>query len=68
MELTQNTVQAPYLSKSNTYQLTLKKYIINKFHVIEDVSLEEWIDEFRSKGASNWYTHDNLIIRLFMIQ
>ena len=59
---------ATYLSKSNTYQLTLKKYIINKFHVIEDVSLEEWIDEFRSKGESNWYTHDNLIIRSFMTQ
>lgn len=59
---------ATYLSKSNTYQLTLKKYIINKFHVIEDVSLEEWIDDFRAKGVSNWYTHDNLIIRSFMIQ
>ena len=53
--------EATYLSKSNTYQLTLKKYIINKFHVIEDVSLEEWIDDFRAKGASNWSTHDDPI-------
>lgn len=53
--------EATYLSKSNSYQLTLKKYIINKFHVIEDVSLEEWIDDFRAKGASNWSTHDDPI-------
>ncbi|KJV37902.1 hypothetical protein [Acinetobacter brisouii] len=53
--------EATYLSKSNTYQLTLKKYIINKFYVIEDVSLEEWIDDFRAKGASNWSTHDDPI-------
>lgn len=49
--------EATYLSKSNSYQLTLKKYIINKFHVIEDVSLEAWIDDFRAKGASNWFAH-----------
>lgn len=53
--------EATYLSKSNSYQLTLKKYIINKFHVIEDVSLEEWIDDFRAKGASNWTTYDDPI-------
>ncbi|RSB53665.1 hypothetical protein [Acinetobacter soli] len=53
--------EATYLSKSNTYQLTLKKYIINKFHVIEDVSLEEWIDDFRAKGASSWSKHDDPI-------
>lgn len=53
--------EATYLSKSNSYQLTLKKYIINKFHVIENVSLEEWIDDFRAKGASNWSTHDDPI-------
>ncbi|MDR7015085.1 hypothetical protein [Acinetobacter sp. 3657] len=53
--------EATYLSKSNTYQLTLKKYIINKFHVIEDVSLEAWIDDFRAKGASNWSKYDDPI-------
>lgn len=52
---------ATYLSKSNSYQLSLKKYIINKFHVIEEVSLEEWIDDFRAKGASNWSKHDDPI-------
>jgi len=53
--------EATYLSKSHSYQLTLKKYIINKFHVIEDVSLDEWIDDFRAKGASNWSTHNDPI-------
>lgn len=53
--------EATYLSKSNSYQLTLKKYIINKFYVIDDVSLEEWIDDFRAKGASNWSRHDDPI-------
>lgn len=53
--------EATYLSKSNTYQLTLKKYIINKFYVIEDVSLETWIDDFRGKGASNWSKRDDPI-------
>lgn len=53
--------EASYLSKSNSYQLTLKKYIINKFHVIEDVSLEEWIDDFRAQGTSNWSAHDDPI-------
>lgn len=53
--------EATYLSKSKSYQLTLKKYIINKFHVIEDISLEEWIDDFRAKGASNWDKHDDPI-------
>lgn len=51
--------EATYLSKSSSYQLTLKKYIINRFHVIEDVSLDEWIDDFRAKGASNWSRHDD---------
>ena len=54
--------EATYLSKSNSYLLTLKKYIINKFHVIEDVNLEEWIDNFRAKGASNWSIHDDPIV------
>lgn len=58
--------EATYLSKSNSYQLTLKKYIINKFHVIEDVSLVEWIDDFRAKGASNWSTHDDPIAEWIM--
>lgn len=53
--------EATYLSKSNNYQLTIKKYIINKFHVIEDISIDEWIDEFRSKGASNWSQTDDPI-------
>jgi len=53
--------EATYLSKSNSYKLTLKKYVINKFQVIEDVSLEEWINDFRSKGASNWSKHDDPI-------
>ncbi len=53
--------EATYSSKSNSYQLTLKKYVINKFHVIEDVSLEEWINDFRSKGASSWSKHDDPI-------
>lgn len=53
--------EATYLSKSNSYQLTLKKYSINKFCVIEDIGLDEWIDSFRSKGASNWSQHDDPI-------
>jgi len=58
--------EATYLSKSNSYQLTLKKYIINKFHVIEDVSLEEWIDDFRAKGVSNWSTYGDPIAEWLM--
>ena len=46
-----------YLSKFNSYQLMFKKYIINRFHVIENVSLEEWIDDFRAKGTLNWSIH-----------
>ena len=32
-----------------------------EIHVIEDVTLDEWIDDFRAKGASNWSTHDDPI-------
>lgn len=53
--------EATYLSKSSTYQLVLKKFIINKFHVIEDQSLEDWVDDFRAKGASNWLNQDDPI-------
>lgn len=53
--------KATYLTKSNSYQLILKKYVIHKFHVIEDMTLDEWIDDFRSKGASNWSKYDDPI-------
>ena len=32
-----------------------------EIHVIEDVTLDEWIDDFRSKGASNWSKYDDPI-------
>lgn len=53
--------QATYISKSNNYELKLRKYTINKFEVIDDVELDDWVDNFRSKGASNWLNYDDPI-------
>jgi len=52
---------ATYLLGANSYQPTLKKYTINKFYIIENVDLDDWIKNFRSKGASNWNKHDDPI-------
>ncbi|MFP5082413.1 hypothetical protein [Acinetobacter pittii] len=52
---------ASYSSKTNTYQLKLKKYSITKFTVIEDIGLDQWIDSFRAQGASNWSKFDDPI-------
>ncbi|MBJ8417524.1 hypothetical protein [Acinetobacter courvalinii] len=52
---------ATYLSTSNSYQLKLKKYSIIKFTVIDDVGIEEWVDNFRAQGTSNWSKFDDPI-------
>lgn len=53
--------KASYLTKSNSYELKLKKYIIISFVEIDKINIDDWIDNFRSKGASNWSKFDDPI-------
>ena len=33
----------------------------DKFEVIDDMELDDWVNNFRSKGASNWLNYDDPI-------
>ncbi len=52
---------ASYLTTSNNYELKLKKYVINSFLEVENIGIDDWIDNFRSKGASGWSKFDDPI-------
>lgn len=50
----QLTGKAEYFHEKGTFELSLIKFEIHHFEELEEVTLEEWIESFRGKGASKW--------------
>lgn len=52
---------ATYTTSSHTYDMKLKNYVLERFNVIEEQSIDEWIEDFRSHGYSNWSSYEDPI-------
>lgn len=46
--------KAEYSHEKGTFELSLIKFEIHHFEELEEVTLEEWIESLKGKGATKW--------------
>lgn len=51
--------QAIYRTSNNSYSISLKSYTVERISPIDDLAFDNWVEDFRACGYSNWSSHED---------